>query len=267
MEEILYSPTELNTPTQKDEFIRYTIEDYSKKSSHREQSDLPKRCFSIVMSINKDYFEATMNKWHSAHKKAIQTQTDEDCEIAEELLVKAIEQLMEQQPLTYYTNIENAIRQAQEKSVETDKPTFVTIVFFKHSFCLSIFKGKICIIDSLNSPTGIILAKLLEIINTTEELNLQISRINTEQQSDNVSCPYLTAFNTTRLDKWFQEDIGNFGKLFNKEELPFSLIGSTQSIERIQNRVGIDIKHIIVKQLNKEKGLEIKFKTETKPNR
>ena len=56
--------------------------------------------------------------------------------------------------------------------------------------------------------------------------------------------------------------IENFNKLFNEEELPLSIINSVQSIKKLQNKLNIDIT-----PLNKERDLEIKFKTETKPKK
>lgn len=241
MEEEKYKLDVLDNPQKKDDFIKYMIQDYSKKDSHKEQSDLPDRCFSVV--IDNDGSEIIFTDKHN---------NDDDL----------INDLIKLYPQTYSTNIMNVLQQAQEKSKNTKKPSFIQISLFGHSFCLVVFNNKICTIDSTYVSTGEIFVKLLQKINIDKQLNLDIKTINTNQQSDIESCPYFTGFNITRLDKWFQEDPKNFNKLFNKKELLFSLISSMQSINKIQNKLNIDIK-----PLKKKDGVEIKFKTETKPKK
>ena len=241
MTEEKYSLGVLDTPQKKDNFIKYMIQDYSKKDSHKEQSDLPDRCFSVV--IDNDGSEIIFTNKHD---------NDDDL----------INDLIETYPQTYSTNIMNVLQQAQEKSKNTKKPSFIHISLFGHSFCLVVFNNKICIIDSSRTQHEMIFKKLLQKINIDKQLNLDIKTINTNQQSDIESCPYFTGFNITRLDKWLQEDPKNFNKLFNKKELLFSLISSMQSINKIQNKLNIDIK-----PLKKKDGVKIKFKTETKPKK
>ena len=107
------------------------------------------------------------------------------------------------------------------------------------------------------------LPKSLTLIGSYAFANCEnIEKIDTKQQSDIKSCPYFTASNITKLDKWFQEDSKNFDKLFNEEELPLSIIISVQSIKKLQDKLDINIR-----PLNKERDLEIKFKTETKPKK
>ena len=241
MTEEKYSLGVLDTPQKKDNFIKYMIQDYSKKDSHKEQSDLPDRCFSVV--IDNDGSEIIFTNKHD---------NDDDL----------INDLIETYPQTYSTNIMNVLQQAQEKSKNTKKPSFIHISLFGHSFCFVILNNKICIIDSSRTQHEMIFKKLLQKINIDKQLNLDIKTINTNQQSDIESCPYFTGFNITRLDKWLQEDPKNFNKLFNKKELLFSLISSMQSIKKLQNKLNIDIK-----PLNKERDLKIKFKTGTKPKK
>ena len=241
MEEEKYRLDVLDNPKKKDNFIKYMIQDYSKKDNHKEQSDLPDRCFSVV--IDNDGSEIIFTDKHDNNDDLIND-------------------LIETYPQTYSTNIINILQQAQKKSIETKKPSFVQISLFGHSFCFAIFNNKICAIDSTSVLTRKIFVKLLQKINIDKQLNLDIKTINTNQQSDIESCPYFTGFNITRFDKWFNENPENFDKLFNEEELPFSLISSMQSINKIQNKLNIDIK-----PLNKKDGVEIKFKTETKPKK
>ena len=143
---------------------------------------------------------------------------------AKKLLTQVAMQLIEEQPIHYCNNIIQTIQEAKQKSIEYNKPSFIKITFFEHSFLLSLFDNKVCLIDSLNSQTGSIFKMLLKIINKKEKLDLTIININTDQQTDFNSCPYFTGFNITRLDKWFQTNFKNFDKLFKKNIYHYLLL-------------------------------------------
>lgn len=214
----------LDTPKKKNDFIGYIIQDYLNKDSHANQRGLTDRCFDLIIDQSKDYFNNTIDEWRKINNKLMLQKTRNTYKKAKKLLTQVAMQLIEEQPIHYCNNIIQTIQEAKQKSIEYNKPSFIKITFFEHSFLLSLFDNKVCLIDSLNSQTGSIFKMLLKIINKKEKLDLTIININTDQQTDFNSCPYFTGFNITRLDKWFQTNFKNFDKLFKKNIYHYLLL-------------------------------------------
>ena len=212
------------------------------------------RCFSVVITEKTaDNFNYILsNKWLPLYQKQLELK-DNNCSSIELdkkvnlAMFNVAKLLTEMYPEEYKKNIYDIITKTQTQS---EKPSFLNVVFMEHSFGVVIFNNNISIIDSIKTPTGLCFEQLLNIINTKYyNENFKINYIPLEQQSDKYSCPYFAASNITKLDKLFHKNPEEFCKLINIEKdiviPPLFVINTTQSLTGIEKQTGLTFEEIL----------------------